>query len=349
MAMRKKNYNLYKGELAEGCELCMKGAKLVLFVSGVCNRTCYYCPLSDKRKGADMSWANERPVSSLEDVIYEAERMRALGAGITGGDPDLRMDKTLGYIIALKEAFDDFHLHMYTSNALDAAKLRKLRKAGLDELRYHVLSAGTWKSIEVSKRLGLATGVEVPAIPGEEKKLLHIIDKAMTAGADFVNLNELEFSDTNSAELLRLGFKVKDESYAAMGSYETAQAVLEKSRMNIHLCTSRYKDAVQLRGRLLRISNNTAREYEEISEEGLLLKGVVMPVKHSSLGSLRRSIIRRYSVPPELIRVDSGKNRLETTMEIASFLADELHGEAKCYLIEEYPTYGRLETEVIPL
>jgi hypothetical protein len=54
-------------------------------------------------------------------------------------------------------------------------------------------------------------------------------------------------------------------------------------------------------------------------------------------------------VPPELIRVDKAKNRLETTREIAVFLAEELKKEAKCYLVEEYPTYDRLETEVIPL
>jgi pyruvate formate-lyase activating enzyme-like uncharacterized protein len=104
---------------------------------------------------------------------------------------------------------------------------------------------------------------------------------------------------------------------------------------------------VQLRKRLLRIAKNTAKEYEEITEDGLLLKGIVVPATPGLL-SLRREIIRRYSVPPELIQIDAAKNRLETTREIASFLADELHG-VKCYLIEEYPTYDRLETEVIPL
>ncbi|MDP6459798.1 MAG: radical SAM protein [Candidatus Hydrothermarchaeota archaeon] len=327
----------------------MEGAKLVLFISGVCNRTCYYCPLSEKRKGVDNSWANERPVSSIEDIFLEAEQMKALGAGITGGDPDLRMDKTLRYIRALKEAYDDFHIHMYTSNALDANTLRKLRESGLDEMRYHILSPAAWKSLRLSKKLGIPSGIEIPAVPEEEETLLGIIDKAMAAKADFVNLNELEFSDTNSTELLKRGFEVKDDGFAASGSYETALAVLEKRNMNIHFCTSRYKDAVQLKRRLLRIAKNTAKEYEEITEDGLLLKGVVMPTGQLGLRILRKKIIKRYSVPPELIQVDAAKNRLETTREIASFLSDELHGKTKCYSIEEYPTYDRLETEVIPL
>lgn len=347
--MRKKNHNLYTGELAEGCKLCMRGAKLVLFVSGLCSRACYYCPLSERRKGVDKSWANERPVSSVEEVIYEAERMKALGAGITGGDPDLRLDRTLGYMRALKEAFGDFHIHMYTSNALAGRELEKLKESGLDELRYHVIEPASWRSVQLSKKLGITTGIEVPVVPGEEEKLLRLIEKAQEARADFVNLNELEFSDTNSDELRLRGFEVKENSYAVQGSCETALEVLENSRGNIHFCTSRYKDAVQLRRRLLRIAKNTAREYEEVTREGLLVKGAVVPAKPRGLDAFRKEIIKSYSVPPGLIQVDAGKNRLETTREIASFLADELREKAKCYLVEEYPTYDRLETEVIPL
>jgi hypothetical protein len=348
--MRRESGNLVVGELARGCEICMQGAKLVLFVSGICRRSCYYCPLSDKRRGVDQSWANERPVSSIEEVLIEAERMRALGAGITGGDPDLCLDRTLGFMRALKQSFRDFHIHMYTSNPLSVATLRELKKAGLDELRYHVLEDRAWSSLRAAKELGLAAGVEVPAIPGEGKQLLRIVEKAREAGADFVNINELEFSDTNAAELWRRGFREKSDSYAVLGSYETALAVLKRSpEMNLHLCTSRYKDAVQLRRRLLRLALNTARSYEEVTEEGLLLKGAVVPKDNTNLQSLRQRIIKRYSVPPELIRVDKAKNRLETTREIAVFLAEELKKEVKCYLVEEYPTYDRLETEVIPL
>jgi len=68
-------------KLCRGCRLCMKGAKMVLFVTGACARDCFYCPLSDERKGKDDVYANERRVLSDADVIGEARRMERPGHG----------------------------------------------------------------------------------------------------------------------------------------------------------------------------------------------------------------------------------------------------------------------------
>tara|TARA_B100000315_G_scaffold221531_1_gene224957 strand:+ start:1916 stop:2965 length:1050 start_codon:yes stop_codon:yes gene_type:complete len=348
--MNKENYNIYNGELAEGCKLCMKGAKLVLFISGICNRTCYYCPLSTNRKGSKKSWANERPVQNTQDVINEAKRMKALGAGITGGDPDLTFDKTLLYIQTLKETFSNFHIHMYTSNPLSVYMLKQLKDSGLDELRYHVVSTDVWKSIKKSKALGIDTGIELPVIPHGENQLGILINKAISLNIDFINLNELEFSHTNCNELLKRDFEIDERGSAVRGSYTTGLNLLKKyQKKNIHLCTSRYKDAVQLKNRLQRIAKNTVKKYEEITKQGLLIKGVIIPNSQKMLTSLRKNLIKNYSIPPDLIYINESKNRIETTQEIACFLSDTNSENLKCFLIEEYPTYDAIETEVIPL
>ncbi len=91
---------------------------MVLFVTGRCNRTCWYCPLSKERKGQDVIFANERPVSSREDILEEAVAMSALGTGITGGEPLLVPERVAEFSRLLKERFGpEHHIHLYTGLA----------------------------------------------------------------------------------------------------------------------------------------------------------------------------------------------------------------------------------------
>jgi pyruvate formate-lyase activating enzyme-like uncharacterized protein len=124
--------------LSEGCRLCQEGAKMVLFVTGLCPKSCFYCPLSDERRGKDIIFANERPVKNDEDLLKEAELMDALGTGITGGEPILKIERVLHYIRILKSSFGKkHHIHLYTSLSPDKQILERLADAGLDEIRLH--------------------------------------------------------------------------------------------------------------------------------------------------------------------------------------------------------------------
>lgn len=355
--MIKKIYsNCYLGNLPKGCKLCMKGAKLVLFVSGMCSKKCFYCPISLKKKNKDQSWVNERPVKKPSDIIHEARRMSALGAGITGGDPDLRMRKTLRYITLLKKKFGKkFHIHMYTSNALGRRALRKLKNAGLDEIRFHITDNGKiWNSIKNSTEIGIATGVEIPVMPGQRDKIVEIAKRL--SKTNFLNLNELEFSETNLKEFKERSFELKSEtSYAVEGSEKTAFKILtlcQNFKPNIHYCSSAYKDSVQLRKRLLRTAKNTAKDYEEVSRDGLLLKGVIAVEKPAlkKLNALRKNLVEEFGIPENLVAVDKEKMRLETSVKISEKLSKMYKKRGLNYfLVEEYPTSGRLETEVVPL
>lgn len=330
----------------------MKGAKLVLFITGLCQKRCFYCPISEKRGGKDKSWANELLVKSPGDIIEEAGRMRALGAGVTGGDPAVRLKRTIDYIGLLKEHFDPFHVHLYTAHPLDKRELKRLKGAGLDELRFHLLDSAIWDSVDEAVSLGIETGVEIPAIPGEEEKIIEIARRLKEAGGSFLNLNELEFSETNTQAFKKRGYELKFElSYAVAGSEETAknaQKALVDLDLLVHYCSSGFKDGVQLKERLKRTAKNIKRDFEEVSTEGLLLKGVIVPrSSKTDLGIFRKELIEAFEIPENLIAVDTLKKRIETTQEIAQALSRNI--ALKCFLVEEYPTGDRLETDVIPL
>jgi pyruvate formate-lyase activating enzyme-like uncharacterized protein len=204
-----------------------------------------------------------------------------------------------------------------------------------------------WKSIESSIKQGLNTGIEIPAMPGTEKEIASIANRLKELGGAFLNLNELEFSDTNVDSFERLGYVLKHElSFAASGSEETARKAMEiVPDFNIHFCSSSYKDGVQLKNRLLRTAHNTARPYETVTSEGLLLKGAI-ETKSKDLEGLRQRLSNIYDIPEDLIDVDSEKERLETSAEIALFLSENNRAENLiCSIIEEYPTADRLEVE----
>ncbi|MCL2863253.1 MAG: hypothetical protein FWE54_04085 [Methanimicrococcus sp.] len=128
----------YSRFLTDGCLRCREGSKMVLFVTGLCDKDCFFCPLSVNRKNADVIFANERPVYSDADVLSEARLMTAKGTGITGGEPLLEFAKVIHYISLLKSEFGkEHHIHMYTSEAPDENQIRDLAQAGLDEIRFH--------------------------------------------------------------------------------------------------------------------------------------------------------------------------------------------------------------------
>lgn len=323
MAIPQNQYYSYNlGELPKGCQYCVRGEKLVLFITGICPRKCYFCPVSDDKFGKDVCFANERKITeenggmseegnregnkrrkgernektnkiNPEELVKEAELMDAKGAGITGGDPLSRLERTVECIKLLKERFGrEFHIHLYTSlNLAEENKLKELSEAGLDEIRFH-LDLGDdklWAKIRLAGKFAWDIGVEIPLIPGKEKEIRKIID--FITGKDkkvkFLNLNELERADNELSKLGELGFEVKEKySYAIKDSLELGLKLLEYVKLknsselknhplSVHLCTAELKDKIQLSRRIKREGAHNHKSFDIVDEEGLLTRGAL--------------------------------------------------------------------------
>jgi uncharacterized protein len=333
--------------LSRGCEICSQGAGLVLFVTGRCQRSCPYCPLSDERRGKDQAYANEAIVNSIGEILKEAREMNALGTGITGGEPLLELERVIEYIRALKAEFgSEHHIHLYTGLIPDREVLAKLSGAGLDEIRFHprpidLSDASILKRALIEARsLGMEAGVEMPAIGPAPS----IVEAVKGVGA-FLNLNELEFSETNQEKLSEMGFSSHEMDCGARGSEDVARKHFLDFDLKVHYCPSRFKDSVQLRRRLCRRAQRVARAFDLPTEDGTLIYGVV----ESPLGlKMAEDILLMLEVPGEMFQV------FEDRIEIAGIILEEISKELKSIgcnisLVERYPLEDGLVAERIPL
>jgi len=260
------------GQLPKGCELCIKGLKSVVFVTGICSENCFYCPISPARRGKDLMYVNDCPVSSRKDIICELVASGSTGVGLTGGDPLVRLDRTLSIIRMLKDFFgSEFHIHLYTTGLLiNDGVLSKLVGVGLDELRIHVVAEYSWHALEVALKHSISVGIENPVLPGALEDMKKLILRAHDIGVEFINLNELEFSEGNYLSLRLRGFRPKSDGVAAEGSEELAIEILEWVKdlnldINVHYCPAVFKDRYQYIRRMQRRALNTKLIYEEVS------------------------------------------------------------------------------------
>jgi pyruvate formate-lyase activating enzyme-like uncharacterized protein len=310
---------------------------MVLFVTGLCHRRCWYCPLSTERSGRDLVFANDRPVAEPEEILAEAEMMGALGTSITGGEPLLVPDRLIRFSSLLKETFgEEHHIHLYTGMAPTREMLLPLRGL-VDEIRLHppqetwpgILASPFALSLQAARSMGFACGIEVPALPGLPA-LAEILPLA-----DFLNVNELEWGGINADAMRSRGYTPADGLHNAVkGCRRWAKDLLHRKK--VHWCSSRSKDAVQLRERLKRIAARTARPFDEVTGDGTILYGVLEPEGASA---------------PSYLGLREGDyevcdGRIELSWSALRRLGKRHRGRK--YIVERYPNRG-VVVEVTPL
>lgn len=191
----------------------------------------------------------------------------------------------------------------------------------------------------------------------------------MNGKIGFLNINELEISDSNVNNLIEKGFKAKNSvSYGVKGSEELALEILDyiiknKIKLNVHYCTTTLKDKVQLANRIKRRALNIKKDYDILSEEGMLKRGAVylnglypgfdynnkiknldINIKNKyikRLNEIKNELIKQYKINNNMIEVDKNKLRLLTSIKIIK----KIKGFKRA-VVEEYPTYDNMIVEL---
>ncbi len=275
-------HNLQHNDIPEGCKLCLRGLKSVLFITGLCKVSCFYCPISRERKGRDVIYINDVP-GNLITILDELENSMSMGLAITGGEPTLVIDRVVELSRLLKREYgDDFHIHIY-SNPLSWSRItafKLLNESSIDEIRLHIVEYQTLRKflnyLKLIRDSSSVIGLEIPVIPGYQSNIYNIVRELYHRDIiEFINLNELDVSESNLEKLLAMGLNV--HRGRVRGSYELCVKVFnELCRMfpdlRIHLCSSYTKDNVQIRLRMFIRSLYYSTSVHRVLDDGSVMR-----------------------------------------------------------------------------
>ncbi|RJP95629.1 MAG: radical SAM protein [Desulfobacteraceae bacterium] len=307
--------------LSPGCRTCAAGSWSCLFINGRCNASCFYCPAV--QDGTDEPMSNGIPFTMAGDYAEYVELFGFAGVSISGGEPLLTLDRTLGYLSAVRRRCgNSAHLWMYTNGTLLTREIAgELCDAGLDEIRFDIGAAGY-----NLKKLLLAVGViptvtvEIPAVPEEEALLRDKLVEMAEAGVRHLNLHQLRLPPHNLKHLANRDYTfVHGEKVTVLESELAAlrlvrHAIEQGIDLPVNYCSFPYKQrfqqaAARRRGiPFIRADNETVTEagYVRVLDEGRVqyFEAVTLPAgsKHGasvfekSLPSGRRIIIEKRPV-----------------------------------------------------
>lgn len=268
---------LFTHALSPGCRLCGEGRWSCLFINGICNANCFYCPSEQKDNGPPVTSTVEfdRP----RDYAEYVSRFDIQGVGFSGGEPLMTFDRVVDYLKALTESvFHPLHTWMYTNGLLVTAdKLKTLRDSGLKEIRFD-LSATGYALDSLEKAVGIipVVTVEIPAIPEDLEKTRPLVRDLYAAGVNFLNLHQIRCTPFNRPKLVRRGYTfLHGPGVTVLETELTAIELIRYSLENnialpINYCSFTFRNQFQKAGGRKRSSLAVKSPWEDTTGTGFI-------------------------------------------------------------------------------
>lgn len=312
---------LFTGTLSPGCRQCTEGAWSCLFINGICNGHCFYCPTSQTSKGVPTTNTLQFPI--VRDYNEYLKVFQIRGVGISGGEPLLTFDRTLQYLEKIKLKFGpELHVWMYTNGMLlTAEKLKRLKAAGLDEIRFDISADG----YNLDKA-GMAVGeiasvtVEIPAIPEDAAILKEKIVEMSGLGVGYLNLHQLRCTLHNREKLAARPYTfVHGPKITVLESELTALEMLQfavenQVRTSVNYCSFIYRHRYQNMGARRRAATAIRKPHETITATGHIRSLAVAGTTEQL--TMLASQFQASGAAPELWTMTCNGKRLTVALEL---------------------------------
>jgi pyruvate formate-lyase activating enzyme-like uncharacterized protein len=265
------------GPLSPGCRICGEGGWSCLFVNGKCNCRCFFCPSPQDEIGVPTT--NRVPFAKPADYADYVESFGFSGISISGGEPLLTPAVTLRFLQAVDQSANrPLHLWMYTNGTLLTMDLvKKLRDAGLDEIRFD-LSAGGYDLTALRLAVGLipVVTVEIPAIPEDLTRLTQLLPKMRAVGVDHLNLHQLRVTPFNRDRLAKRHYTyLHAEKVTVLESELAALALMQHVvdqgiDLPVHYCAFVFQHRFQRAAVRCKSARLMVKPFESITKNGYI-------------------------------------------------------------------------------
>ncbi len=263
--------------LSPGCRACVEGTWSCLFITGECNARCFYCPTPQDAAG--VPGTNNLDFPKVDDYVDYLDEFGFTGASLSGGEPLLELEKSLQYLRKIRARLGDrVYLWMYTNGLLlTDGVARRLRDAGLDELRLDIGATG-YRLDAARRAVGVLprVTVEIPAIPEEAQRLPGMLEDLDGLGVNHLNLHQLRLTRHNFGHLSGRGYTfLHGESVTVLESELTALELVRHGldrglALGVNYCSFAYKNRFQGAAARRRAATRIARGHEDVTEAGYL-------------------------------------------------------------------------------
>lgn len=261
--------------ISPGCSLCGNGDWSCLFINGICNARCFYCPSSQKEKGLPVTSTVE--FSNPHDYADYVKTFKIKGVSFSGGEPLMTFDRVLLFLKTLRSKVSHpLYIWMYTNGLLVTQdKLKALRDNGLDEIRFDI-SANQYDLGAMEKALGIIPNVtvEIPAIPEDLKATKQVIKTLYGMGVNYLNLHQIRCTPFNTPRLIERGYTfVHGPGVTVLETELTALKLIqfaldENIDLPINYCSFTYRHQFQRAGAQSRNARHIKADHEDITPTG---------------------------------------------------------------------------------
>ncbi len=224
--VRNKGASVATSQISGACVACTGDVESkTFFLSMHCNRNCYFCFNQNQDDYEKYIKTINNPTAEIAELAASGKVMTNIA--LTGGEPLLHPEETVGFFKAAHEYYPKAYTRLYTAgDVLNKSLFKQLQDAALSEIRFSIklddpseIQKNTLQNIQQALEYVPHVMVEMPVIPKTGDQMRKLLHQLNSIGIFGINLLEFCFPLLRWDEFKKRGFLIKNPPFPILYDY----------------------------------------------------------------------------------------------------------------------------------